>query len=80
MARLVWFVLNDGRSLVAGAGAATRESLVSALSRPGTRLTLTTEGSIVEEIASDDVRDFVVFDAKSSMSHPASIYDLQHVR
>ena len=80
MARLVWFVLNDGRSLVAGAGAATRESLVSALSRPGTRLTLTTEGSIVEEIASDDVRDFVVFDAKSSLSHPASIYDLQHVR
>ncbi|MBK5260511.1 MAG: hypothetical protein JJE51_13045 [Thermoanaerobaculia bacterium] len=76
MARLVWFVLNDGRSLVAGCGGATRESLVRDLSRPGATFELTAEGSIVERIASDDVRDFVLFDARSSLVHATAIFDL----
>jgi hypothetical protein len=77
MARLVWFVLNDGRSVVAGCEAATRDTLVHALSRPGGMLTLSSDG-IVECIPSSSVRDFIVFDARSRIPEETSIY--RHLR
>ena len=73
MARLVWFVLNDGRSVVAGCDSATRAMLVNVLSGPGRTLTLSS-GSIVEKIPSSSVRDFIIFDARSRIPEETSIY------
>jgi hypothetical protein len=78
MPRLVWFVLNDGRSVVAGCGSATRDKLASALKRPEAMLTLTSDDS-VEHIPGGYVRDFVLFDAKSPVPAATSIYRLMHV-
>ena len=77
MARLVWFVLNDGRSVVAGCEAATRDSLVRVLSRPGCTLTLSSD-RVVECIPSSNVRDFIIFDARSRIPEETSIY--RHLR
>lgn len=78
MPRLVWFVLNDGRSVVAGCGSATRDALSSALAEPDRMLTLTSDDA-VEHIPSGYVRDFVVFDSKSPVPPASSIYRLVHV-
>jgi hypothetical protein len=79
MPRLIWFVLNDGRSVVAGCGTETRDSFACALAQPETVLTLTSDDA-VEHIPSTYIRDFVLFDSKSVKVPPASaIYRLVHV-
>ena len=78
MARLVWMVLRDGRSLVAGCGGVTRERLERALAEPGRTLTLTSDER-VDIVQADSIRDFVVFDARSSVPPASAIYRLVHV-
>lgn len=78
MTRLVWFVLNDGRSVIAGCGAATKDMLQRALAEPEKTLTLTSDDG-VERIPSTDVRDFVLFDSKSAVPPATAIYRLVHV-
>ncbi|MGZ5476800.1 MAG: hypothetical protein ACXW29_11415 [Thermoanaerobaculia bacterium] len=78
MTRLAWFVLNDGRSFVAGCGAATRDSLASAIAEPGTTITFTSDDA-VEHIPGSDVRDFVVFDSRTAVPSAAAIYRLVQV-
>jgi hypothetical protein len=75
MQKLVWFVLNDGRSLVAGCDAATKDSLDRMLAEPDHTLTLTSDDS-VERIPSSAVRDFVLFEAKSKVPPATAIYRL----
>lgn len=79
MAGLVRFVLNDGRSLLAGCGSTRKESLARVLTRPGVTLKLKSGGDVVEQIATDDIRDFVIFDVRSSLAERASEYDLDPV-
>lgn len=78
MTRLVWLVLNDGRSVVAGLGSATRDSLARALARPQATVVLTSDDTI-EQISSSDIRDFVIFDAKSALPADSAIYRLLRV-
>jgi hypothetical protein len=78
MPRLVWMVLNDGSSVVAGCGAETRENFERALAQPGHMLTLTSDDR-VDVLPSRDVRDFVVFDTRSRVPAASAIYRLVHV-
>ena len=73
MARLVWFVLNDGRSVVAGCGGATRDSLANAIAAPGTTITFTSDDN-VEHIAGSEIRDFVLFDSRTKVPSSSAIY------
>ncbi len=73
MPRLVWFVLKDGTSIVAGCGSATRDSFAHALEQPERMLTLTSDDA-VQEIPVAEVRDFVLFDAKTSVPAATAIY------
>ena len=78
MPRIVWLVLNDGRSVVAGCGATTREGFERALAEPDHNLTLTSDDR-VDVLPSSAVRDFVLFDARSSVPSASAIYRLVHV-
>jgi hypothetical protein len=78
MPRLVWMVLEDGRSMVAGLGSTTRDSLTTAISHPGGMLTLTSDDR-VEHIRAATVRDFVLFDAQATIPPATSIYRLVNV-
>lgn len=78
MARLIWMVLRDGRSVIAGCGATTRERIELALMEPGRTLTLTSDER-VDTLEAEAVRDFVVFDARSSVPPASAIYRLVHV-
>lgn len=78
MPRLVWIVLKDGRSVVAGCGTTTRESFERALAEPERLLTLTTDDA-VETLPSSAVRDFVMFDSRTSVPPASAIYRLVHV-
>ena len=78
MPRLIWMVLNDGRSVVAGCGEVSRDSLTTAMVTPEAMLTLTSDDR-VERIPSTAIRDFVLFDAKSSIPAATSIYRLVNV-
>ena len=78
MTRLVWLVLKDGRSVVAGCGAATKDALTNALAEPNRTLTLTSDDS-VEHIPSTSVRDFTLYEAKSKIPAATSIYRFVHV-
>lgn len=78
MARLVWMVLHDGRSVVAGCGGVTREKIENALAEPGRTLTLTSDDG-VDFVRAEAVRDFVVFDARSAVPAASAIYRLVHV-
>lgn len=73
MARLVWFVLHDGRSVVAGCDSATRDALASAISSPGATITLKSDDA-VEQIPGSAVREFVLFDSRKSVPPSSSIY------
>lgn len=75
--RLVWLVLDDGRSVVAGCGSATREGIEHALTREPT-LTLTSDDR-VDELPCSSVRDFVMFDARSNVPSASAIYRLVRV-
>ena len=75
MPRIVWVVLKDGRSMIAGCGATTREGIESALSEPERTLTFTSDDR-VEVVPGSAVRDFVVFDAQMSVPSASSIYRL----
>jgi hypothetical protein len=78
MPRLVWLVLNDGRSVIAGCGSTTREGLELALARPDHTLTFTSDDR-VDILPTSAVRDFVLFDARSNVPSASSIYRLVHV-
>jgi hypothetical protein len=78
VARLVWLVLNDGRSVVAGCGATTKATFDRALAEPESVLTFTSDDR-VDTIRSSAVRDFVLFDARSSVPAASAIYRLVHV-
>lgn len=78
MPRLVWIVLNDGRSVVAGCGTTTRESLQRALEEPERLLTFTTDDA-VETLPSSAVRGFIMFDSQKSVPPASAIYRLVHV-
>jgi hypothetical protein len=78
MPRLVWLVLKDGRSVVGGCGTTTREGFERALAEPDRTLTLTSDDR-VDLLPSRDVRDFVLFDARSSVPSASAIYRLVHV-
>lgn len=73
MARLIWLVLNDGRSVVAGCGATTPERLERALSEPESTLTFTADDR-VDVVPGSAIRSFVVFDARSNVPPASSIY------
>jgi hypothetical protein len=78
MPRLVWFVLHDGRSVVAGCGSETRDSLADAIAAPGKTITLTSDDS-VEHIPGSAVRDFILFDSRAKVPSSAAIYRLVQV-
>ena len=78
MPRIIWMVLTDGRSVVAGCGATTRERLERALAEPDHELTLTSDDR-VETLPTSAVRDFVLFDARSNVPSASAIYRLVHV-
>jgi hypothetical protein len=78
MPRLVWLVLHDGRSVVAGCGGATRDALASAIAEPATVLTFSSD-DCVEHIAGSSIRDFVMFDARTAIPPATSIYRLLHL-
>jgi hypothetical protein len=78
MPRLIWLVLNDGRSVIAGCGAASKDVLSTAIAERDRTLTLTSDDA-VEHIPSAAVRDFVLFDSKSSIPDATSIYRLMHI-
>ena len=78
MPRLVWFVLQDGRSVVAGCGTTSRATFERAIAEPEKTLTLTSDDR-VELISGSDVRDFVMFDARSSVPPASAIYRLVNV-
>ena len=73
MPRLVWFVLNDGRSVVAGCDSTAADSLERALSAPENTLTFTKDDRI-EVLPSSQVRDYVFFDARQTVPTAAAIY------
>jgi hypothetical protein len=78
MPRIVWLVLNDGRSVVAGCGTTSQEMFARALAEPDRRLMLTSDDR-VEELPASSVRDFVVFDARSKVPSASAIYRLVRV-
>jgi hypothetical protein len=78
MPRLVWFVLKDGRSVVAGCGTETKAAFEDALASPDSRFTLTSDDH-VDELPTREVRDFVLFDARSSVPPASAIYRLVHL-
>jgi hypothetical protein len=78
MSRFVWFVLNDGRSVVAGCESETRDSLASAIASPGMTITFASD-DLEEKIPGTAVRSFVLFDSRSSAPPPAAIYRLVHL-
>jgi hypothetical protein len=78
MPRLVWMVLKDGRSVVAGCGLTTREGLELALAKPDHTLTFTSDDR-VDVLPASAVRDFVLFDARSNVPPASSIYRLVNV-
>jgi hypothetical protein len=78
MARLIWMVLRDGRSVIAGCGGATRERIERALADPERTLTLTSDER-VDLVKTESVREYVLFDARSSVPPASAIYRLVHV-
>jgi hypothetical protein len=75
MQRFLWMVLHDGRSVVAGCGSATRDSLADAIAQPATMLTLTSDGE-VEHIPAASIRDFVVFEGRTAIPPASAIFRL----
>jgi hypothetical protein len=73
VARLVWFVLNDGSSVVAGCGSTSKATFERALAERENSLTLTSDDH-VDTIPISSVRDFVMFDARSSVPPASAIY------
>ena len=72
MARLVWFVLKDGRSVIAGCDFATRDSLASAIAVPGRTITIASDDG-VQQIPGSAIREFVVFDSRSAVLQSSAI-------
>ena len=78
MPKLVWMVLNDGRSVVAGCGTTATAVLDEVFEKRDSMLVLTSDDG-VEHIASAAVRNYVVFDSKSQIPPATSIYRLVHI-
>jgi hypothetical protein len=70
---VVWMVLLDGRSIVAGCAAETREGLKRALADPDGLLALTSDDR-VDVVPTSAVRDFVFCDVRSGIPAAATIY------
>lgn len=73
MARLVWLVLKNGRSVIAGCGKLNREAFESLMHEPHRWMTLTGEES-VDFIRGDEIREFRLFDAEVRVPEDSSIY------
>lgn len=70
---VVWMVLLDGRSIVAGCAAETREGLERALSDPEGLLALTSDDR-VDVVPTSAVRAFEFCDARSGIPAATTIY------
>lgn len=73
MPRMVWFVLKDGRSVIAGCDAMTKEGLAEALASSST-LTLTGDDS-VEILTSKEILNFVSFEVAMDIPRRAAIFN-----
>jgi len=73
MPRLVWFVLKNGRSVIAGCGHLNREAFQLLLDEPYRWMTLTADAS-VEFIRGEEIREFRLFDSELRMPADSSIY------
>ncbi|HVT03435.1 MAG TPA: hypothetical protein VHL58_08705 [Thermoanaerobaculia bacterium] len=73
MPRLVWFVLKDGRSLIAACDSVTNERLAEALATTSI-LTLTGDDS-VEVLRTAEIREFVSFDVAMNVPQRAAIFN-----
>lgn len=78
MQRILWMVLNDGRSVVAGCAGTSTDSLEHAFSTPDAMVMLTSDDG-VEHISCAAVRDYVLIDSRSNVPPATSIYRLVHV-
>jgi hypothetical protein len=78
MHRLVWMVLNDGRSVVAGCGGTSNELLSDAFSRRDSMLVLSSDDG-VQHISCAAVREYMLLDSKSTIPPSTSIYRLVHI-
>lgn len=73
MARLVWLVLKNGRSVVAGCGKLNRQAFESLIAEPHRWMTLTAEES-VDFIRGAEIRDFRLFEAEFHVPSGSAIY------
>ena len=72
MPRLVWFALNDGRSVVAGCGT-TDDAFAQLLTQPDRTIALAADDA-VDFISSSSVRAFAVVDARTAVPPATSTY------
>ncbi|HVT43482.1 MAG TPA: hypothetical protein VMT00_03750 [Thermoanaerobaculia bacterium] len=72
MPRMVWFVLKDGRSMIASCDGMTRERLGEAL-RVDRILTLTADDQVARLDASD-IRDYLLFDSYIELPPNIAVY------
>jgi len=70
---LVWMILDDGRSLVAGCGPDSREGLERALADPSSLLALTSDDR-VDLVPTSAVREFVLCDVDSRIPEASVVY------
>ena len=72
MSRLVWMVLQDGRSVVAACDSVTREDVASTIRQPG-RTLIVHYADKFESIPCAAVRDFIVFDSRARLTDDSPI-------
>ena len=70
---VVWMILEDGRSLVAGIAPASREGLARALADPAALLALTSDDH-VDLIPTSDVREFLLCDVDANIPEASVVY------
>lgn len=73
MPRLVWFVLKNGRSVIAGCGHLNREAFQRLMDEPYRWMTLTADAS-VEFIRGAEIREFQLLDLDTGIPADPSIY------
>lgn len=72
MSRVVWLVLKNGESVIAGCGKLDREAFDSLMAEPHRWMTLKGEET-VRFIRGDEIRDFRLFDAEIQIEASSSI-------
>ncbi|HEY5609928.1 MAG TPA: hypothetical protein VIL97_01870 [Thermoanaerobaculia bacterium] len=78
MPRLVWFVMDDGRSVIANCDGMTRERIERMIRQPEKTLAFTADDA-VDRYPATSVRDFVLFDARMNVPAHAAIYNFVHL-